>query len=173
MPRPSTGRLRGRPKGTVLVDDAHRKSAKLTIRITEDLYNRLDTYAAQHGFTRKNNPPLGVYVREALEEYLARRGQRYAETSQSPPQEIRSTTLKEPLPLAEPPRRELTFPRAGSRGIESMIDLLREHGPLTSAAIQQARDVDRQTVTNIMNQLRKSRRVQRDEKGRYSLTAVE
>jgi hypothetical protein len=63
MPRQSTGRPRGRPRGSGLGigDDAPR----LTIRLPRDLYASLEAFAERYKYHR-GDPPLSVCVREMV-----------------------------------------------------------------------------------------------------------
>jgi metal-responsive CopG/Arc/MetJ family transcriptional regulator len=66
MPRKPTGNPRGRPKGTGRLGE----QTRLTIRIPQELYTRLEAFAEGRSYTR-GTPQLAVCVREALEHYLA------------------------------------------------------------------------------------------------------
>jgi hypothetical protein len=70
MPRKPTGRPRGRQIGSGTLglgtQDAH---TRLTLRIPNDLYTRLEAFAAGRHFFR-GSPKLATCVRDAIEHYL-------------------------------------------------------------------------------------------------------
>ena len=70
MPRQTTGRPRGRPKGSGELGE----QIRLTVRIPLALYERLATFAEGRSYTR-GAPQLAVCVREALVAYLENIGQ--------------------------------------------------------------------------------------------------
>ena len=68
MARIRTGRPAGRPKGSGTLGEVRR----ITVHVPRGLYERLASYAAGRSFA-KGTPQLAICVREALEEYMARR----------------------------------------------------------------------------------------------------
>jgi hypothetical protein len=66
MPRKPTGNPRGRPKGSGRLGE----QTRLTVRIPQTLYTRLEAFAEGRSYTR-GTPQLAVCVREALEHYLS------------------------------------------------------------------------------------------------------
>lgn len=86
MPRKPTGHPRGRPKGTGYLGEQKR----LTVRIPQDLFRRLEDYAERRIYTR-GTPQLAFCVREALEQYLD--GKRQTENTQDMPATISGQTV--------------------------------------------------------------------------------
>ena len=100
MPRQPTGRPRGRPKGSGELGE----SLRLTVRIPLALYERLTAFAEGCSYTR-GAPQMAVCVREALEEYLANKGQ----------------TKNTPLPQEENNRQTKNVP-SGDRHISGQTE---------------------------------------------------
>ena len=67
MPRKPTGRPPGRPVGSGAV--LERDQVRLTVRIPQTLFDRLEAYAEGRHFTR-GTPQLAGAVRDALEHFL-------------------------------------------------------------------------------------------------------
>jgi hypothetical protein len=76
MPKPPTGNPRGRPKGSGHLG----AQMRLTVRIPQELYTRLEAFAEGRAYTR-GIPQLAICVREALELYLTPRDKRQIENT--------------------------------------------------------------------------------------------
>src|SRR5215470_10847819 len=85
MPRKPTGNPRGRPKGTGRLGE----QTRLTVRIPQTLYTRLEAFAEGRSYTR-GTPQLAVCVREALEHYLSGTYKRQTENTS----ELRNSALR-------------------------------------------------------------------------------
>jgi hypothetical protein len=71
MPRQPTGRPTGRPKGSgQLGSETQGTQTRLTVRLPQDLYDRLDAFAEGHTSFTHGAPRLALCVREALAHYL-------------------------------------------------------------------------------------------------------
>jgi hypothetical protein len=70
MPRPPTGRPRGRPAGSGQLGEEGTGHKRLTVRLPVELYDALEALAEREHYTREA-PELARTVRTALEHYLA------------------------------------------------------------------------------------------------------
>jgi len=99
MPRKPTGRPRGRQLGSGALglgtQDAH---TRLTLRIPNDLYTRLEAFAEGRAYTR-GTPHLARCVRDAVEHYLACPHKR--QTSSVPPVPVDTWQTSNGTPGAE------------------------------------------------------------------------
>lgn len=133
MPRKPTGRPTGRPKGSGTLGS----HTRLTVRIPQTLYARLDSYAAGRSFHR-GQPELAICVREALEAYLTKHTSRQTESIPALPanrkSQPESDTHRQPESDPAPTRDVIRQPESVPIAAETSLRQTQSTSPMVLAA---------------------------------------
>jgi predicted DNA-binding protein len=132
MPRTPTGNPRGRPKGTGRLGE----QTRLTVRIPQDLYTRLEAFAEGRSYTR-SAPRLAVCVREAIEQYLARPDKRQTQNRTSRSERIKRQTQNSREARVQPGEGD-------GANISQPIPAQKETEAVRAKGPEEARDTQRQ-----------------------------
>jgi len=149
MPRKPTGNPRGRPKGTGRLGE----QTRLTVRIPQALYTRLEAFAEGRSYTR-GTPQLAVCVREALEQYLAGSHKRQTRNIHTADVSHIGQTENTPHHQWDIKRQTINVPEVRERPAEVYRTIIgqptNEHGAVQTQRKTETEDDKRQTENSTM-----------------------